>query len=359
MSPGSAPWPSRVSVLGAGGFASDLAGALQADGVAVERFLTSGTPRAAALDGLPVQQADAGLLAAAPVAVGIFNREPASDYAHLRSWALALQPSCQLLWPQALYGRLASRLGFRYWMHPTDAYDDASEAQARARMLFDDPASQALFDHLIAFRRTAFASPPPPQPGPQYLPEWLADLLRKRCHAGLQFVDAGAFRGETLLELSRHLPMRLAWAIEPDPQNHAALEQALAEWSGEARTVAAALSDRHASLPFSAGAGEASRIDVDGTSPEGAHVPVRPLDDIVCGERVDFVKFDVEGHEEAALRGAAGTLARCRPVLAIAAYHRWDDLWRLPLHLAATGLGYRLRLGLHAHNSFDTVLYAY
>lgn len=43
------------------------------------------------------------------------------------------------------------------------------------------------------------------------------------------------------------------------------------------------------------------------------------LDDVV--PRADFIKMDVEGAEELALRGAAGLLERCRPVVMFEVNH--------------------------------------
>ena len=45
--------------------------------------------------------------------------------------------------------------------------------------------------------------------------------------------------------------------------------------------------------------------------------------------RVDFIKLDVEGAELDVLKGAASTIARFKPILALSAYHKWDDFWTL------------------------------
>jgi FkbM family methyltransferase len=52
-------------------------------------------------------------------------------------------------------------------------------------------------------------------------------------------------------------------------------------------------------------------------------------DRLGCG-RVDFVKMNIEGMEEAALRGAANILTRDAPALAISVSHLPDDRERLP-----------------------------
>ena len=77
----------------------------------------------------------------------------------------------------------------------------------------------------------------------------------------------------------------------------------------------------------------------------------------LAGTRVDMLKLDVEGSEVSALLGAARTLRDSRPVLAISAYHRPEDLWVLPDLLAELCPDYRLYLRQHTNNSFDLVLY--
>jgi FkbM family methyltransferase len=341
-----------LQVFGAGRFGRDLAQAWQARGETVLGFLTSGVPTVAALDGLPVRQASAVTLAASPVAIGVFNREAHSDYRSLAASLRALAPGVELLWPQAGFERLQPALGERFWLaDPARIAAQASDIAA-ARALFD-PLSHATFDALIAFRQHAFDAPPPPDAGLQYLPDWLATELAPR--GPLRLVDGGAYRGETLTALAARLPLAQAWSFEPDPENHAALVAALADWPVPATHIPAGLSDRCGLADFQAGAGEASHFGGSGGRP----TPVVSLDACLHLAPVNFIKLDVEGQELAVLAGARRTLQRERPTLAIAAYHRWDDLWRLPLFLAELGLGYRLRLGLHGHNSFDTVLYAY
>ena len=71
-----------------------------------------------------------------------------------------------------------------------------------------------------------------------------------------------------------------------------------------------------------------SKLDANGT--ETAQIV--KLDTYV-GEkglpRVDFIKMDVEGAELDILRGAEATIARWKPILALSAYHKWDDFWTL------------------------------
>lgn len=72
----------------------------------------------------------------------------------------------------------------------------------------------------------------------------------------------------------------------------------------------------------------ASRLDSNGTGT----TTITTLDSYVREKnlpRVDFIKLDVEGAELDVLRGAATTIARFKPILALSAYHKWDDFWTL------------------------------
>ena len=72
----------------------------------------------------------------------------------------------------------------------------------------------------------------------------------------------------------------------------------------------------------------ASKLDPNGTDT----AQIVTLDSYVLEKdlpRVDFLKLDVEGAELDVLKGAAITIARFKPILALSAYHKWDDFWTL------------------------------
>lgn len=82
---------------------------------------------------------------------------------------------------------------------------------------------------------------------------------------------------------------------------------------------------------------------------------------VAAGElpRVDFIKLDIEGAEPAALVGATDTLCRFTPRMALAAYHRFDDMWALMRQIDALDLGYRFALAHFTPHHEETVLYAW
>ena len=50
-------------------------------------------------------------------------------------------------------------------------------------------------------------------------------------------------------------------------------------------------------------------------------------------KRIDFIKMDIEGAEMEALKGACRTICACKPRMAICAYHKWEDLFRLQKYI--------------------------
>lgn len=71
-------------------------------------------------------------------------------------------------------------------------------------------------------------------------------------------------------------------------------------------------------------------------------------------KRVDFIKFDIEGAELAALHGAAQTIRRWKPRLALSAYHRYEDIWTLAQYLRELRPDYELAF---RHYEVDTTDY--
>ena len=82
------------------------------------------------------------------------------------------------------------------------------------------------------------------------------------------------------------------------------------------------------------------------------------LDSMNFGRRVDFIKMDIEGEEENALKGALETIKRDRPVLAISIYHNLSQYLSIPLMIKSIDDNYKLYLRHHKYTLDDTVLYA-
>lgn len=59
--------------------------------------------------------------------------------------------------------------------------------------------------------------------------------------------------------------------------------------------------------------------------------------------RVDYIKLDIEGAELDMLHGAAKTITRYKPKMAISAYHRSEDLWTLANYVKSLRSDYEFK----------------
>lgn len=174
-------------------------------------------------------------------------------------------------------------------------------------------------------------------------PVW-ADRLRwrreRRADVALRAVDLLVSRNDVVLDIgaekgrfsSRMLdlvgPGGAVLAFEPNPAHHQRLGALAAGRPLEVH--AAALSDHPGEsvlqIPVVDGrpyVGWASLEDRGLGAVQMIPVPVLTLDDVCGSERpVSFIKCDVEGHEDAVLRGARELLARDHPSVLIEIEHR-------------------------------------
>ena len=93
---------------------------------------------------------------------------------------------------------------------------------------------------------------------------------------------------------------------------------------------------------------------------DGQSVPLASIDSLVASgaiAQVNFIKFDIEGSELNALRGATSTIRKFRPKLAISVYHKPDDLFEIPIYLSNTFPFYRMYLDHYSIHSEETVCY--
>ena len=75
-------------------------------------------------------------------------------------------------------------------------------------------------------------------------------------------------------------------------------------------------------------------------------------------EPVTFIKMDIEGAELEALKGAAETIKRYHPKLAICVYHKPEDIVEIPKYILELNPEYKLYVRHYSDNAGETVLYA-
>jgi len=85
-------------------------------------------------------------------------------------------------------------------------------------------------------------------------------------------------------------------------------------------------------------------------------ISVDTLDDRVK-DKITFLKMDIEGAEEMALRGAREHILRDHPKMAISCYHKADDLWKIPQQILAIRNDYSLYMRHYTDGFHETVVY--
>ena len=153
--------------------------------------------------------------------------------------------------------------------------------------------------------------------------------------------DLGAYTGDTVRSLAAAAPnLKTVYAMEPDARNFRKLsDYAAAESRFRVLPVCAAAWNEETELTFDAGGNRnssaiANRSAVlSGRPAQARTVRALPLDRAVGSERIDFIKYDVEGSEREAIEGSRNVILRDRPTLLVSLYHRAEDLFALPLFL--------------------------
>ena len=345
---------SPMVVYGAGNTGRRVIALLRDRGIEPVGVLDQRAAAGSSIEGVPVHRPgtepfDAAARARATVLVAVFNRDAEVRAIDVLIHSLGYGRVVGIV---ELHDLLPGDWGEPYWMasreHSSCHADDVIAGMQRLA----DGASRALYERMIAYRvRGDAADAPTPVTGPQYFP---SDVPRRV--EALRYVDCGAYDGDVLRDAERIASLGAACAFEPDPANFARL----AGWA----VARAATTEIHLwpcavwratqPLHFAGDEGEASRLTSSGTT----MVQGVAIDDVLPSFRATDLKMDIEGAEPDALAGARRLIARCRPRLAICAYHRPEHLWSLSEAIAQMELDYTFFLRAHAHGGFDVVLYA-
>ncbi|MDP0499920.1 MAG: FkbM family methyltransferase [Verrucomicrobiota bacterium JB022] len=182
--------------------------------------------------------------------------------------------------------------------------------------------------------------------------------LRIAPEAGDHVIDGGACTGDTAVIFSDIVgPEGRVYAFDPVADHLDVIQHNLTQNGFQNVSL----------LPYGI-----SETDVDaepmrlnrywaGFNVQDQPVPLRTIDRLVAEgqiERVDFIKFDIEGSELAGLKGARQTIERFKPKLAISLYHKPQDLYEIPQYLRDNFPFYEFRLGHYTIHREETILYA-
>ncbi len=248
---------------------------------------------------------------------------------------------------------LLSLLDARFAPHPfyTGLHDDLFLHRQEYAQLFDtltDDISRATLNAVLGFRMTLDT-------------RVLVDVMQPNAYFALHnapdpqavFVDGGAYTGDTIRAfMARNPHFQRIVAFEPDAKNFRALAENFARDARIALHAAGLYA--HATTQHFQENARGSALCADG----GAQISLVALDDIAAARNATFIKLNIEGAEPEALAGARQIITSRRPILAIAAYHRPDHLWRIPKIIRGLCDEYTLHLRQHDGGLIESVWYA-
>lgn len=139
------------------------------------------------------------------------------------------------------------------------------------------------------------------------------------------FVDLGAYTGDTVADFIKLVSgYKKIFAAEPDFKNFRKLA-ANTENLDNIFIFNVGISSFCGTAPFSMSGGRNSKKEKGKTE-----IEFKTVDSIVDNDSVTYIKMDVEGEEENAILGAEKTILRHKPKMLVSAYHKTDDLIKLP-----------------------------
>ena len=176
------------------------------------------------------------------------------------------------------------------------------------------------------------------------------------------FVDCGAYQGDTLVQFMKQIggSQYKYFAFEADENNFERLTELYKQkkWNVEAYNLGV-WNDREM-LYFQndavSEAGVSGKV-VENVEDKTVKVSADSLDHVLVGKKVDFIKMDIEGAEIKALQGTQKIIKDQKPVLAISAYHELNHLWEVPMMIKEMNEEYKLYFAHHMWNMADTVCY--
>lgn len=146
------------------------------------------------------------------------------------------------------------------------------------------------------------------------------------------FIDCGAFRGDILKYFLHNNKNKFKKyvAIEPDPANSCRiLEDDENRKNPKILIIKKAITNKKGTVFLRNYFNENSVITLDGDILAESET----LENVIIDHSLEpsFVKVDIEGYEKELLLGSEKILLKYNPVMAIAIYHKAEDLWKIPL----------------------------
>ena len=164
------------------------------------------------------------------------------------------------------------------------------------------------------------------------------------------YLDLGAYNGDTVLDYINRLGGGKIVAVEPDGKTFKKLVKNTENY--EVKAINAAVSDKKGVVSFNGGSGRGSSIGI------GEEIDAITVDALSQNETFNYIKFDVEGAELQGILGAEKAIKRDKPKMLISCYHKSEDYFTIPLKVLEFNPNYKLYIRhFPALPAWDTCFY--
>ncbi len=159
------------------------------------------------------------------------------------------------------------------------------------------------------------------------------------------YLDLGAYRGDTVAEFLHYTGgcYDSITAVEPDRKSFEKLQDFAKDFDF-CKLLNKGIWSEEKVLEFGSALGRGNSISKGGESIEAVSV-----DSLCADSEFTYIKADIEGCEGEMLKGAQNTLEKLKPKLNIAAYHRSEDFFDIPLTIRQLNPEYKIYLRHHRY----------
>lgn len=144
-------------------------------------------------------------------------------------------------------------------------------------------------------------------------------------------IDAGAYNGDTAREMIGYFEaIKRIYALEPDKKTFKRLVR-YSEAEGTNRVIpinSAAWSDDSFGVFFGSGNRNSTTVATASFEHTTDEISMMKIDSVTT-DKVDYIKYDVEGAEREALLGSHETITKYSPTLLVSLYHRSRDIFEI------------------------------
>lgn len=169
------------------------------------------------------------------------------------------------------------------------------------------------------------------------------------------FIDCGGFDGDSAKRFAEQCDGKYRDIVifEPEICKKAAIEKNMGDNRYELYSLG--VWSKNTKLYFNAMGTGSSHV----SEKVGEYmIETAALDEIVYDKKPTYIKMDIEGAEQEALKGCRRIIQTYKPKLAICIYHRPDDMFVIPAMIKEMNPEYKLYVRQYANAWYDTVLYA-